>query len=106
MMKSLHISFTGFLLIILVACGDPVETTEQEDNSITVTSTFTQRPTPTSTLTPSETSTQTSTSARILFTPTATLNPTQQIWLSTFTIVEETQRAIDEKIREKTNQRS
>ena len=42
-MKLPHIFLTGILLILLVACGNPVESTVQKDNLITVTSTFTQK---------------------------------------------------------------
>lgn len=95
-MKLPHIFLTGILLILLVACGNPVESTVQKDNLITVTSTFTQKLTTTSTPLSSETPTPT------FFTPTATLNPTQQIWLSTAIVIKETQRAADEQTREKT----
>jgi len=98
-MKLPHIFLTGFLLILLVACGNFVEATAQEDNLITVTSTFTRRPTTTTTSTPRPSKTFTPTP--IPFTPTATLNPTQQIWLSTYTVIEETQRAVEEQTREK-----
>lgn len=95
-MKPPYIFLSGFLLTLLIACGKPVENIVQEENLITVTSTFTKKPNITSTLLFSETPTP------ILFTPTATLNPTQQIWLSTAIVIKETQRAVDEQAREKT----
>lgn len=95
-MKLPHIFLTGCLLILLVACGNSVKAPAQEENLITVTPTFTQKPTITSTRLPSETPVPT------LFTPTATLNPTQQIWLSTAIVIKETQQAVDKQTREKT----
>jgi len=98
-LKLPQIFLTGLLLILLIACGNSVEPTLQEENLITVTSTFTQKPTSTSFF---HKLTQTSTPIPDFSTPTATLNPTQQIWVSTFTVIRETQRAVDEQIREQT----
>jgi hypothetical protein len=85
-----------FLLILLVACGKSIENSAQGENLITVTPTFTKKPTITSTFLPSATPG--------FFTPTPTLNPTQQIWLSTFTVIKETKQAIEEQAREKEQQ--
>jgi hypothetical protein len=93
-MKLSHTFLIIFLLILLVACGNSIETTLQE-NSITSTPIFTEKPNVTSTPLPSETSTP------MLFIPTVTLNPTQQIWLSTAIVVKETQQALDKQSREK-----
>ncbi len=98
-MKLPQIFLTGLLLILLVACETSVEPTLQEKDLITVTSTFTPKPATTSFF---HKLTQTSTPTPDFSTPTATLNPTQQIWVSTFTVIRETQRAVDEQIREQT----
>ena len=95
-MKLPPIFLSIFLLILLVACGNSAEATLPVENPITVIPTFTPKPNITSTLLPSETPTP------ILFTPTATLNPTQQIWVSTFTVIKETQRAVDEQTKVRT----
>jgi len=96
-MKPAYIFLAGLLLILLVACGNSGEPTLQKENPITVTSTFSQKPTATST----PFFYKTPTSTLNFSTPTATLNPTQQIWLSTYTVLDETQQAIDEQTREK-----
>jgi len=97
-MKLPQIFLTGLLLILLVACGNSVEPTLQQENPIIATSTFTPKPTSTSFFYKSPTPTSTPN----FFTPTATLNPTQQIWLSTAIVIKETQQALDKQTREKT----
>jgi len=97
-MKPAYIFLAGLLLILLVACGNSGEPTLQKENPITVTSTFSQKPTATST----PFFYKTPTSTLNFSTPTATLNPTQQIWLSTAIVIKEKQQAVDEQAREKT----
>ena len=90
MMKLSQILLTAFLLILLVACGKPVETTVQEDSiTATVTSLITKvasrTPFPTGTLMPT------------LITLTSTLNPAQQTWLSTAIAIQQTKNAVTQQ---------
>lgn len=87
-MKLTNIFFTTFLLILLVACGNFVETTVQEENLITATVPFTD--TLLVTKVPSRTPTMTKTL-------TSTLNPTQQTWLSTAITIQRTENAVTQQ---------
>lgn len=90
-MKIPNIFLTGFLLVLLVACGNSAETTTQEEYLITVTPTFTKKPTITSPLLPSRTP------IIKLLTPTPSSNPTQETWHSTAIALQQTKNAVTEQ---------
>ncbi len=93
-----RIFFTLMLLAILSGCGQslPSAMLTKEYTVTSTTTPFTPTPKITSTLFPLETATPT------LFTPTATLNPTQQVWLSTYTVIKATQQTVDQQTSERT----
>jgi hypothetical protein len=93
-MKILHTFLIGFILILLVACSNPVETTAQHENLITLKPTFAQKPTITSTPSPSRTPVPT------ILTSTATSNPTQQTWHSTAIAFQRTKNAATQQAME------